>query len=64
MFRWNSGLVQGALRDFAEHIRFRELFGTDDDIGSRRRISQESRNAGKEQKKIWDPGNHETLEFL
>ena len=64
MFRWNSGIGQGAFRDFAEHIGFREFLGTDDDIGSRSRINQESRNAGKDQKKIWQPGNQETAELL
>jgi hypothetical protein len=64
MFRWNSSLGQNAFRDFAEYIRFGEFFGTDDDIGSRRRINQEGRNAGKDQEKIWNPGNQETLELL
>jgi hypothetical protein len=47
VFSWNSRIGQDAFRDFAEHIRFSEFFGTDDDIGSRRRINQESRERRK-----------------
>jgi hypothetical protein len=58
MFRWNPGVGQGAFRDFTEHIRFREFLGTDYDIGSSgRRSNQEGRKAGKNQEKIWNPGN-------
>src|SRR4029077_11185369 len=64
VFRWNSRIGQGAFRDFAEHIGFREFLGNNDNIGSRTRINQESRNAAQDQETIWQPGNQETAELF
>src|SRR5207247_10306144 len=43
--------------DVREHVRLWEFLRAEYERGSRSRMKQENRKAGKNQEKIWEPGN-------